>query len=337
VSTKKKIQHYVPQCYLESWCIPNSHQLYVYDKKMRKQRINHIHDVASEKSFYDLDFSGILSDELIKEYGLEDVDLSQIDEEQYIENCLSNIEGSYKIVLQRIINKVMNMSIWEIKNCYFIDINAIVKLSINIAIQFVRVKLVRTSIADDADCMEQILTDMGAPEKLKKKYQLSEQELKIIHGRMILNRKQIATEAHIFANHIWILLLNKTSQPFYTSDNPIGTREHIQNPLFPMSGIACKGVEVFFPISPQLMLLMFEREYHSDKDKYDRRIIESDRINVIREYNAKIIVNSQRCTFSPSNDFSPIVDTMLKNNPEILDIPHTITSFGGKNYYPRKK
>ena len=49
--TKKK-QHYVPQCYLEAWAIPNTHQIFVYDKKTSRDRKSNIIDVASENRFY---------------------------------------------------------------------------------------------------------------------------------------------------------------------------------------------------------------------------------------------------------------------------------------------
>ena len=87
--------------------------------------------------------------------------------------------------------------------------------------------------------------------------------MKYIHGRMILNSETILRIANTFANHIWILLKNKTHQPFFTSDNPIGTTEHIHNPYMAMSGISSEGVEVYFPISPDLMLLMFEKTHHN--------------------------------------------------------------------------
>ena len=337
MSEKKKNQHYVPKCYLKSWCMPNSNQLNVYDKGKRKVRVNHIDDVASENYFYDLDFSGTLSEETIKNLGLEGVDLSKIDEGQYLENYFSNnVEGAYKTLLQRIINKVMSMSAWEIKNCYFISEEDLIGLSYFIAIQFIRVKSVRDSIADSADCLDQALIDMGVPETLRKKYWVSEQKLKIIHAKMLVNKKQIIEETMIFGNHIWILLFNKTSQPFYTSDNPIGTIEHIKDPIFSMSGIACKGVEIFFPISPKLMLVMFEREYHSDKNKYDKRIIEIDNVEDVRRYNARSVLNSLYCTYSPDDDFS-IVDDMLKKNPNILDRPRSVVHGGGKDYFPQKR
>lgn len=53
---KKKKQHYVPQCYLETWAIKGTHQVYVYDKQKKESRKNNIKDVASENYFYDINF-----------------------------------------------------------------------------------------------------------------------------------------------------------------------------------------------------------------------------------------------------------------------------------------
>ncbi len=80
---KKKKEHYVPQGYLEKWCIPGSFQVNVFDKEKDEIRSNHIEDIASENYFYDLNLEDVFTAEEIKYYDLEGVDLSKIDDEQY--------------------------------------------------------------------------------------------------------------------------------------------------------------------------------------------------------------------------------------------------------------
>ena len=120
MSPKKKKQHYVPQCYLENWAIDGSHQIYVYDKEMNKQRKNNITDVASENYFYDVDLTGIVTNDKAKEMGFSNFDPSKADEAQYIENFFSNsVEGQYKFLLNNVLTNVSRMTPWELKNCSF--------------------------------------------------------------------------------------------------------------------------------------------------------------------------------------------------------------------------
>ena len=67
---KKKKQHYVPQCYLEAWAMPGTHQINVYDKELRKPRVSNILDVASENYFYDINFTKALTEEEQQKTGM---------------------------------------------------------------------------------------------------------------------------------------------------------------------------------------------------------------------------------------------------------------------------
>ena len=40
---KKKKQHYVPQCYLVQWAIPDTNQINVFDKIKKEERIYRMH------------------------------------------------------------------------------------------------------------------------------------------------------------------------------------------------------------------------------------------------------------------------------------------------------
>lgn len=141
---EKKKEHYVPQGYLEKWCIESSNQVHVFDKEKDKQRINHIKDVASERYFYDLNLEGVFSEQEIKFYNLEGIDLSKIDDEQYIENYFANnIENIFKKSLEQIIFRVRKMNTWEINNCFFIKPEQVFSFSILLALQYIRVKRVR--------------------------------------------------------------------------------------------------------------------------------------------------------------------------------------------------
>ena len=330
---KKKKEHYVPQGYLEKWCIPNTNQVNVFDKEQDNIRINNIIDVASENYFYDFNFEGVFSEQEIKFYNLEGIDLSRIDDKQHIENYFAtHIEGIFKSALENIIFRVRKMNVWEIKNCFFIKPEQVFSFSKLIALQYIRVKQVRNTIQEATDLLKQALTDKNVADEVIDKYtNVSKNQLKFIHGKMILDNDTILHYANTFANHAWILLKNKTNQPFFTSDNPIGTTEHIHNPYMSMSGICSKGVEIFFPLSPDLMLLMFEKTHHNDINSKNYRIIEIDERDIIDDYNSRCVMNSSRCVFSQTDDFS-VVKKMKEKKPDVLQLPKTVLTWGGKTY-----
>lgn len=337
MSEKKKKQHYVPQGYLEAWAIPGTHQIYVYDKQLNSSRKSNITDVASENYFHDIDFTDILSETDLKKIGLEGSDPAKLDDKQYIENFFSNqIEGNYKTHLRNIIDKLQKMTPWEVINCFFISERDKVDFSYHLAYQYIRVKAVRNSMMDSMDCLNQVLTDLGASTEVIEKYSFPKSHLPYIHGQMILNMKEIEELAESFFTLTWILYINRTEQPFFTSDSPIGTEAHVSDPIVSMSGLQCKGVEAFFPLSPKLMLLMFDGDYHEFCQGYDRRIFELDNSEVVKYCNSRCMLFSERCVFSNNSDFS-ISEEMLEKNPNIFNQPHTVIKWGGKTYSPRKK
>lgn len=333
---KKKKQHYVPKCYLERWAIPDKHQIHVYDTKLNKTRINNIDDVASENHFYDIDFSGILSEDDLKKYGISDLDPAKLDDQQYIENFFANqIEGNYSEHLKQIVDRTRKMTPWELTNCCFISEEKKFTFSFHLAWQYIRVKAIRNSMADSADCLEQVLHDMGASSNTISKYSLPKSRLPFVHGKMILDFKEIEDMAHSFFNLTWLLHVNRTKQPFFTSDSPIGTVAHIKDPILPMSGLKCRGVEAYFPLAPDLILLMFDGSYHKFCANQDRRINEIDNSEVIKYINSRCAQFSERCVFSCNGDYS-VIQEMLRKNPNILNQPHTVMHWGGKTYTPRR-
>lgn len=79
---KTKKEHFVPRCYLERWKSDKG-QVWVYDKKLKRSRLNNVYDVACERYFYDIDYKELSAQKikLLKELGIE---VSQ--DEQFLEH-----------------------------------------------------------------------------------------------------------------------------------------------------------------------------------------------------------------------------------------------------------
>ena len=273
MTEKTKKQHYVPQCYLNAWAmVDKPKQIYVYDKVKDSYRENAIEDVASERFFYDVNPNDVFTDEVLDFLRDRGIVWETGEKSQGIEHAFSElVEDSYSPLLKKIIEKADNATPWYISNCYFISEAEKIELSIFLAIQFLRTKAVRNTILDASDCLNQALEDMGAPSETLKQFTVDKGEAKIVHTQILLSSKELTNVTTTLANHIWILGINRTQKKLFTSDNPIVTYGHSINPYLPTNGIAAQGVEVVFPISPSIALIMFEKTYHKDLIRYERR------------------------------------------------------------------
>lgn len=333
---RKKKQHYVPQCYLEAWAIPDTHQLFVYDKQIQKERKSNILDVAEENYFYDIDLTKVISETEKEKYGFsKDADLSKADEGQYLENMFSKeIEGNFKSILEKTIS-ISSKSQWEIQNCYFLSEKLKFEFSYYIAIQHLRVKRVRDTISDISDLIHQAFEKENVAPDFFEKYTARKEALPLVHGQMICDDNAINALAQRFDSLKWILGINKTDTMFFTSDNPIGTIPHLSHPYMSMSGLNSEGVEAYFPISPTVILLMYDGDYHKEIAPFDRRSVFIDNLDDVAMYNEQIVHNSTRCIFSNDGNFS-IIKLMLERNEDVFNMPSTVLHWGGKTYTPKR-
>lgn len=332
MSEKIKKQHYVPRCYLKRW-ENRKKQIYVFDKVKKEIRPSNINDIASERYFYDIDIEKMDAKSIEM---LISANIDIINEQQFIEKFLSkNIEDEYSKLLAKIIDTSNEATPWYLENCYFISKEDKLYLAIYLSFQYVRTKTVREGIGDSGNCLCQVLEDMGVPQEQISKYVLDHESIKEIHGNMLFDFDNIMELAKSFYNLVWILGMNRTDKLFYSSDNPICTKAHIEHPFLSFSGIASKGVEVAFPLSPRRILIMYDGEYHKDMLDFERKYVTNIQIENVEYYNSLCAYQSERCIFSSDGDFA-LLENMLKDNSNTFDIPKTEMSWGGKKYYPRK-
>lgn len=332
-----KNQHYVPQCYLESWKIQNTDQLAVYDKTKQESRLSHIRKCASEKYFYDFE-----SDENISFWVQQLLNIPQkntesdrFDNEQYIEHYLAiQIESEFSRLLKTIIGRVNLCNTKDYHSELLVTKAEKEILSFFLAIQFIRVKEVRNIMLDIGDCLEQFFQEENVSDEIKKKYLVSKKEIGNIHREMIINPEKIDHIKRAFLSHTWIFRINKTDDFFWTSDNPINIIPHIHDSVLSMNGLASKGVEISFSISPNILLTMFETSYHSTMKKYDCRMVILDETEDIDWYNKICVMQSSRYTYSSKDDFS-LIDRIKETNPETLAPHHVLMNRGDKTYKPR--
>ncbi len=335
MAPKSKKQHYVPQFYLNAWSIPEKHQIHVYDKSTKSARINNISDVASERYFYDANLKDVFSQEFLEM--LFPGNVAPQEDVQLIEKLFSeDIEKPFSDLIRGILEKAKEATPWHLKYCYFINDEQKKDLSFFLALQLIRGKSTRDNIQGISNCVTQMITDMGAPDSVVSEYTVSEEEAKALHVQMLVDVNAVGDLESSFNRLTWVLGINKTQSKFYTSDNPICTIPHIKSPYASMSGISSKGVEVIFPLSPDIILIMIDGSYHIDYRPFERKIIEIPENHYIDSYNSKIAIMAKRCVFSSDGDFA-LVEKIKKRNPHIFDQNHVQLTWAGKTYLPENK
>ncbi len=118
-------------------------------------------------------------------------------------------------------------------------------------------------------------------------------------------------------NYKWIILINNTSTPYITTDNPVVKKANLNN-MF-ASGFASKGIEVYYPISPKYALSIWEPSYFKEiaPDLFTQTSIEAKEDNVIHN-NDLLIQSATSQIYSNTSDFT-WVEKRIKDTPFIAD------------------
>jgi len=143
------------------------------------------------------------------------------------------------------------------------------------------------------------------PEDVKINYE--DKYENILHASFLLDAEFIEEYARVINDKIWIFGINETNLPFYTSDNPIVGRYHIKNTPYYYNGLGAKGVEIIFPISPKIILVLFDKEYFKDNELNDNKFVLLSNYKIIR-YNGWQYINASNHIVSSTDNFRLLTD-----------------------------
>ena len=296
--SKVKTQHYVPRFYLKNFMDSNE-RIWVYDKKKKSTFNSSIINIACENFFYDND----------------EVDLI-FDKEQYLEKHYSSREAEFAPFLIEFITKL------ESDKTNIITSNDREIFSNYLVLQIDRTKEHREESIQSYQAIIKQLRAKGFTEDQIKEFGFDEKEIspKELHIESILTGfKMDKTFIDILKNHIWLVFKNETSQPFYTSDNPIVKKAHIIDKFFSHEGYASPGIEIVFPISSKFILVLCEREYFKASENIENMKISLSDINFINYYNSLQVVKSYRQVYAVTDSFE-IVKHLLLKMPNSFDL-----------------
>lgn len=323
---KVKKQHFVPQFYLRKFHVPSEFKLInVFDKVNMQIRLNQpIEDVACERFFYDIDWLDAGIKELFLT-NLKDIDINELNP-QVIENYFSNaVESRLSPVLNNIFTKFTICNPKQLYSIPFFGIQERSHMALGITYQLLRTKeyqQINNQFVDTLICKLNHENLNGKSEEMLEFFQKTKGN-KSVENFMLLrtltNSQDLLKMMVALCNHIWIIGHNRTDIPFYTSDNPIVKHAHISNSYMSYGGIASKGIEIAYPLTPELILIMLEREYHKCLETYENNVMPLDDVEAIDYYNSLQMYQSYRQVFCNKDCFN-FAKEYCKKYPQCTDI-----------------
>lgn len=327
-----KKEHYVPRCYLKNF-IGNNEKINVFDKYKMESRSQRIMEVAMENYFYDIKIDDAMQlipqekqakakEDIMTLFGVENWEDINID--KYVEKeFFAKLESVYDKVLESVIRKNANLNQWVIENCFCCSEIEKTLLSYFIAVQIIRTKTTRQTMGDTMEQLYQTLAykmQMNDPDSLSKEefaVSVDKEYVKLEHTNMILNEEIALHIAETLYDHIWVIYVNKTDTPFYTSDNPVANIPHKFHKYMSYAGLKSEGIEIVFPISPKLLLAMYDKKMWSRYAK-DRSYVTILNKEDIEQYNQVQVTNSNRCVFCNIDEFD-LVKNLCEKFPELQE------------------
>ncbi len=324
---ENKIQHFVPQCYLRNFS-PNDIYVFIYDKIEKKSFRNSVDKIAYEDFFYELPEKFIQN---ISELPFG----TKFYEKEFFAN---NVESLFSKLLEKIVN---TGRLWSEKEYSFEIFNNEDKslFAQLIAIQYLRMPNIREKYSDATkktiDVEQKILKSFLSQQNpdLKDSFDSINVEYDktydpILHSEMFANADFFVGMAEQLMNKHWIFYYTP-DKDFFTSDNPILIKPHIQNQRPFYGGFGMKGAEIIFPISSSILLSILDEKYFENIE------CKTDSFNKIsdkkkREYNFYQYMFSNRQTYSYNNDFSLIKALKSINNGKEFFGPKAKISVNGK-------
>ncbi|MFD1735013.1 DUF4238 domain-containing protein [Bacillus salitolerans] len=324
-----KNQHYVPQRYLRKFAVAqkkknkNIYRFNIFDKEKQESRENqNVENYASERYFYDVAFHKLLEEAKAEGITIEDgiEDLTDKVDKQHLENVFATkVETTMFDPFENIITKYTLTPANMYTKVQVVPEEDKATIAYYLAIQFVRTKEYREKIIQMYEKGTKLLLRKGLKNEIDSEFlesleiKLKENRVNLIHNEQLIDTELLESFAQIFLKHIWIFAVNETENLFYTSDNPLvfyGHKEH--------QGLGSKGVEIIFPITPKLALVMREVEhFQRDIPLYNRFIhIPKEYINF---YNELQVIQSYKYIFSKGENLRLALELMEKH-PELKDI-----------------
>lgn len=307
-------QHYVPCFILRKFTTDKKNKIWVYDKKKSRKFQTNIKNVASEKGFYNISADNITAT---------------------FEPYIADLECRAAVLINKIIKDKALFSLSPKDKELF---------STFAALQFVRTRGHREKFASFVNDLHEKIQKMGfRKEQIPGKGVPPTKDALKFHT--FLSVKDCNKLAPFFFAKYWLLFETPPGSHFFISDNPITLQNHLDFGFYGNLGLGLKGIEIYFPISPNYCLAFYcPSHYDTVLDAYNKYSILRENIpdintffdpTLIESYksgfeagtaikmtkenienlNSLQVIFSEQYVYSIHNDFA-LIDTMVKSNSD---------------------
>jgi len=295
--SKVKVQHYVPQFYLNYFC-NEQERLWVFDKQENKSFTTNPKNVGAEGYFYDLNQK------------------NPNQQEQFLENLFADFEANFAVLFSEFIAGVSSGEITVL------DQTTKSVLSKYLTIQILRTNETREHQFQLIKTLKQSIIDKGWGDQIDfSKFGLDESQIDRKDGHihnLLMNIPARDALDEALSNHIWLVFKNKTGMPLYTSDHPVVKNPNIWDPVRSMSGYNSEGIELAFPLTPDIIFSIGERTFFKNAEAAENLVLDiTDEQNIIY-FNSLQVTNSYRQVYSKTDNFD-LPKEMVNTHPDLRD------------------
>ena len=283
MSSTVRIQHYVPQFYLRQFAQKKRKSYYIkcFDKSELKSFPANIRNIAGESYFFDPPGSN-----------------------QPIEKWLARLERRFAKSYYRLI---------EHQKLKRLSASDRIAISYFVSVQWVRTREHREFLRDFSTQLKNRLEEKNVSDQLRDELEMMLRDDFIVSFQIEDMKTNVNQMARIIRRMKWILLVNNTELPFWTSDHPFTRYNPVDPPHSYMGnlGLLCRGIQIFFPLTPRLSLQLCDpvAYYHFPN------LMEAEFGNAVFQ-NELQVDGSFRYLFSTTDDFS-LAKRRIEEYPEL--------------------
>lgn len=293
MSQTVKMQHYVPQFYLEYFAVDperDSPQVHCFSKPDRSQFQTGVGNIAGETYFYELPG------------------------DQPFENALADIEGEFCEAYDQLLDN---------RSLDGLDENDRSAIAYSIAIQELRTREKREEFSETISKLREHLEGESMTEEMEE--QMDElRDLDTDEGVRDFQIDLIKDRGWDLAEHYldlkWVLFKNETAIPFWTSDHPIVRYNSQDFGPYGSLGLKNTGIQVYFPLSPSLTLGFVDPSMFEDvPQEHTLRDDEDEDMEHLKFQNSLQVRSSTRHIISNHDDFT-LAAEFLDEYPHYAEI-----------------
>jgi len=301
-----KQQHWVPRLYLRGWS-DSKDKIWCFSKNDQTISNPNITNVAGGRWFNDL---------------RQTLDPTNPELFQGVERLLARIEGMCAPII-RALREESEKYFLAHPDLPFDRTNLLSPKGRGVLADFMALQYLRTDerrgfIRQSINKILQMGMEESMPIALPnidpKKFTIkaTEEEIKRQHLQQLLKFHEYS---QYFLNRYWMYGINLHDTSFVTSDNPVvrfGKRLHR---AIPCDGLDSPAMRLLFPISPRLIIIMYDRQHFSELASWDGGLdfVTEEAVGV---YNRLQLKQCSRHIYSANSEFE-FASTFCRKNPAV--------------------